>query len=397
MFKFCFMPCACANFLEPAAKLSHPSRSLLPPLAPSRPRPLTACLLRSYSDVPWPQIFLDVMRFFRVLQGDILSSAGLSCVVTFDFHDQLVFTAVAPTVLFALCGIGIVVSRCNKRSKHEDNCIKATSFLFYVSYIPIALRALQTFQCSSVDNGVTVEDYLSADFRIKCSGAAYESSVALAIVLLVVVVAGWPIGLALFLRRNRHQMEDKSFRRRYDHFFLSYKREYFYWDVVDMVRKLLMSGVLVFLGRGKPLQAAVGLLVGQLFHFLHTFLRPHNQPGMALVTQGALMALWLTPLAGLLIQIDTFPLDSMQQDGMGVLLLCLTIAVALLGFFCAFGYACIYTVKGLRKVDKRARKTKKRTPVPPLGPKKCPRVPFTYRVAPILRSPPRVRFLVHVV
>lgn len=149
------------------------------------------------------------------------------------------------------------------------------------------------------------------------------------------------------------------------------RAQHYYWDAVDMIRKLLMSGVLVYLGRGAPLQAMVGALMGIFFFVLDISVQPRNQFQMTLVSRAALLVLWLTPMAGLAVQIDTSTSDVLQQRGMAAVLLGLTFAVGLLGFFCAFGYAFIYSVKGLKKVEKRVVRDihRKRTkPKPPAYP-----------------------------
>ena len=78
---------------------------------------------------------------------------------------------------------------------------------------------------------------------------------------------GIPISAFVILYRNREKIlaGDKATLKQFDMLIDDYNLDCYYWEIVELVRKLLLAGVLMFIGRGSPLQGAGGICIAFVF------------------------------------------------------------------------------------------------------------------------------------
>lgn len=119
--------------------------------------------------------------------------------------------------------------------------------------------------------------------------------------------------------------------------------------MVELLRKLLLAGVVVFLGRGTVLQVTFGLLVSILAHITHAGLLPFVEPDLNRLQHGSLAALWLTLLGGLVLQTNSVESGTAQGDLLGAVLALLSVAVVVMG-----GVVVVFTARNLRTKALRA-------------------------------------------
>ena len=77
----------------------------------------------------------------------------------------------------------------------------------------------------------------------------------------IVFVIGFPLGVFVLLFRRRHKLHGDSSdpyvattQSKYGFLYLSYGPSAWWWEVEELVRKLLLSAVVVLLQSGSPLQ-----------------------------------------------------------------------------------------------------------------------------------------------
>ncbi|GMI25760.1 hypothetical protein TeGR_g8964 [Tetraparma gracilis] len=118
-----------------------------------------------------------------------------------------------------------------------------------------------TFPCLELDTG---ERWLLADKSIDCDSAAHARMVAYAWIMVVVFCVGVPGGCFLLLWRQRDKIMASEDKRKEDKslnsirsLFENYKPEHWYWEPVEMTRRIFMTGFLVVLARGSFAQIVV--------------------------------------------------------------------------------------------------------------------------------------------
>merc|ERR1712196_304123 len=78
--------------------------------------------------------------------------------------------------------------------------------------------------------------------------------------------------------------KEKVWRERADFLEQKYDPECWYWELVDMTRKLLLSGFLLFIAPGTIAQPTVGVLIALTFLLLHTRFTPLKLPALDVIS-----------------------------------------------------------------------------------------------------------------
>jgi len=134
-------------------------------------------------------------------------------------------------------------------------------------------------------------------------------------------------------------LTDPDVQRRYGHLFQHYRADAWYWNVQESIRKLLLTSVIVFFGRGSNLQLLVGLFVSVLAHLLHLYFAPFKLAFLNAVQNLSLSATWFTLLMGLGLRLQAFPQNSIT----------LVSVITLLVNFCVPILAVVFAFVSLKK------------------------------------------------
>eukprot|EP00793_Prasinoderma_coloniale_P001866 PRCOL_00007229-RA len=87
--------------------------------------------------------------------------------------------------------------------------------------------------------------------------------------------------------------------------FASYHTRCWYWELVEMIRKFVLTGALVFVDAGGSGQVAVGLLVACVFLVANVAFSPYADDAVDFSAQTALVEISLILFAGLLVKVET--------------------------------------------------------------------------------------------
>ena len=184
-----------------------------------------------------------------------------------------------------------------------NRAIKLMLLTMTIAHAPLSRKLLQLLSCrrfggAAHDDGDGVSWYLSADLSVSCaSSEGYSSScVVWAAVFLPLYTAGIPALLIFIMWRYQSPIADTRFaglglqpgecerlRKRWDEradfFRKKYEEEYWYWELVEMSRKLFLSGILIFIAPGTVRRAVecVDANAGEVVQSLQVVRMPHCQ------------------------------------------------------------------------------------------------------------------------
>jgi len=142
-----------------------------------------------------------------------------------------------------------------------------------VSFIlpSVARLVFSTFTCISLDTG---ESFLVADKSIDCASSYHEIMVLYGVAMAFLVCVGVSGGCFWLLWKHKHQINphedrDEALRIRAEDesldfirfIFVSYEPECWYWEVVEMVRMLFVTGFLVVIFRGSYSQICICMVI----------------------------------------------------------------------------------------------------------------------------------------
>jgi hypothetical protein len=244
----------------------------------------------------------------------------------------------------------------------------AALFILFLMYPGASSDIFAVFQCERLDDGTR---WLTRDYSIDCDGPSHGAASAFAAIMLLVVPLGVPLLFLILLLRKRRELRCAqaadgaasaadvavasdsmgSLQMLTD----AWKEEYYYFEVVECLRKASIVGLGVLLPPGSVVRSVGGLLVAFGSFALYALLQPYREPVDNVVQLLCQFDLFAVMLFGLV--------ERLQQDGaamephVGVLLLllsCTPIAIGAVGVLLEVP-ACIRSVRELRAVWQRGR------------------------------------------
>ncbi|XP_066020959.1 uncharacterized protein [Pocillopora verrucosa] len=256
-----------------------------------------AGIFSALAKVQWPVILISTEKVLKVFEGNILQFAPLSCIHSSLRLDELgKFTVIVAlnVLLVGLIFLYLFVKRryiINTTNRAESQKIREIKSLKKSCYRNIFLLLLTTYPTTSKSiiqilplPGACVETCFSkekldcifllrADYSIQCFTPRHSLYWLMAAILALYPV-GFPL-LALFLTykyRESHENEAVSFGLRV--FFENYKKKFWFWEVIEMYRKLILISLIFLFGSKSLPQIGLTVLTVSVFGVLYTLFRP---------------------------------------------------------------------------------------------------------------------------
>ena len=242
--------------------------------------------------------------------------------------------------------------------------VKTLILLILVIYPGLATRVFSILRCQLV-NEVYV---LQQDFNVVCYTGEHNMYLILAIAFMIVYIFGIP-GMVLFtLWRNRKHLHDESSPKHevVDHEFgglyKQYEKEYWWFEVVVIVHKMFMTGMLSIIAPGTPVQMVAAILIMQSFLLVVLKNGPFKTDMDDVSVFSSSLALVLTTMCGLVLFLD--PTEQyFHREPLGIGIIVLNCSVLLLQISVLIFVKCGYG----SQVVKLSRRITGRTQVVPIG------------------------------
>lgn len=125
--------------------------------------------------------------------------------------------------------------------------------VLFVAYPSVSVKIFRLFNCVKVEGHY----WLDADMALQCFTLRYWGYALYALTMVVVFVVGLPLGIFLVLWRRRahlHGPGSEETMHRFGFLYEAYGPTALYWEVEELIRKLLLTAVAVLLDAGSPLQ-----------------------------------------------------------------------------------------------------------------------------------------------
>ena len=256
-----------------------------------------AGIFSALAKVKWPITLISVEKFLKVFEGNIFQFAPLSCIDSSLRLDQLgKFTLIVALNVLLVGSLFLYLSLkkryiMNKKDLSESQKRTQVESLKKSCYRNIFLLLLTTYPTTSKSiiqilplPGACVETcfaddkndcifLLRADYSIKCFTPRH-SLYWLVASLLAIYPVGFPV-LALFLTyKYRESQEDKAIAFGLRVFFENYKKKFWFWEVTEMYRKLILISLIFLFGSKSLPQISLTVLTVSVFGVLYTLFRP---------------------------------------------------------------------------------------------------------------------------
>ena len=152
--------------------------------------------------------------------------------------------------------------------------------LVFLLYTTVNLRAFEAFRC--YDFGAADGRWLMADVQVACESAEHYAIQLWAWVAIVVYPIGWTITTFMLLITARKailgEQRPTGLRHALRFVFDEYEPSYFWWEVLEMLRRFLLVGLMSILPTtnhvGSVLQLSIATLFSIFFLMLQLQVRP---------------------------------------------------------------------------------------------------------------------------
>lgn len=256
--------------------------------------------------VPWPAYVQALVgSVFGVVSIDLVSLTNFDCASQFNYFDTFTMMMVAPlclTAMFLICLFSgmLVIKRGEAGAVGRDiwkgYSMKIFSLALFALYPTLSKYVLQMWKCTEVE-GVW---YLDADLRLECEGPQYESMNGLAVFFFLLYPFGIPFAFTIALYKSRDSLEaaraeaeekDQASSDKFDPYSpgkkkevlalgwlaIAYEAPFWFWEILEFFRKLVLSGILVFVQPGTSAQVLVAIMVSVLFLGFVSYFKPYEK------------------------------------------------------------------------------------------------------------------------
>lgn len=295
------------------------------------------------ANVAYPPVYQHFLDGVNVLNFDALWIPSAGCIMDVDFHDRLLVSTTGPLVALALLAATFAVARHRNRGsetalervRHKHmSMVLLISFLVYSS---VSATVFQTFACEHLDGG---KNYLRADYRIECDSSKHEAFELFAYVMVAVYPVGIPLFYAYLLYKNRRVLasegdaakrETSSQVQPISDLWAPYKPGRFYFEVIECMRRIMLTGVVVFIYPNTAAQVAVTLMIAFWFVAMSLYLAPYVSKWDAHLSLAGHVIVFTSMYTALLSRVDVSDERDLSQEVFaGVLVAahaCLVVAV----------------------------------------------------------------------
>jgi hypothetical protein len=262
-----------------------------------------ALLQPSVFDIRFPDLYLGFLDQFAFLSFE-LPFTSFECLMDarierFDYHDRVYTIAFVATGIMGALLVGVMQQA---RSSHNGRLLALCVVPSYVVYPTMSSTLFQTFNCRDI-----YKDSLHArDLSIDCRSAKHASAEAVAWLMIVVFSIGLPVVYQALLYPHRHALGASAAHKStlssvssLKFLYQDYKPRFYWWEALETVRKLLLTGALVQFQKGSVIQITAAMVI-IVFHItLLAYFKPYSKArdgALALFVYAMLLCLFFGSL-----------------------------------------------------------------------------------------------------
>ena len=247
--------------------------------------------------VRWPIALISMEKYLSLFEGNILQFAPLSCIHSRLRIDQFAkfvgIISLNVVVVFIILLYLFLKKRyiktkvdCPDREKlREVSSLKKSCyrniFLFLLTcYSTTSKTIIQTLPVPGACVETCFTDVksqchflLRADYSIQCFTPRHNFFWAIAAVF-VVYPLGFPLLVLFFMYRYRDSQEEEEISFGLRVFFENYKKEFWFWEITEMYRKLILVALVFLFASESSSQIGFTMLTVSASGVLYTFFRP---------------------------------------------------------------------------------------------------------------------------
>ena len=139
-------------------------------------------------------------------------------------------------------------------------------------HTPVTRKVFEFFNCRTVHT----REFLKADYTIECWSPGYTWFSFYVIFVGMAFTLGFPVYVGTYLLRNRQSLYTGELQARVGFLYAAFNKGSEGWEVHEIGRKTLLTGILLFLQDRPLIQAAVGSMICGVSMCSLNYFQPHK-------------------------------------------------------------------------------------------------------------------------
>eukprot|EP00937_MAST-01D_sp_MAST-1D-sp2_P004096 g4096.t1 len=286
-------------------------------------------------DIPWPKELTEFLNRIQVVNIKLMSFQAIACANEPNAANSFLLMAFLPLVFTAVLLFFHLPAKLLGKMKSSLGSTPVVLKIFFVVIFlifPATCNAVLKIvaPCEKFADG---SEWLRADYSIGCNPdfpvktlggvIQFGNLKSLAWVFVFLYVVGIPLSLGVQLYRIRHRLflpqdpnkpvirdgdgdivlePDPETAKTYGALYVAYSQRFYLWEVFELIRKLCLTGLVIFIAPGTPLQFVIGCLMSLMFAVSYSQFKPYlysEDDTLQLICQ---LSIFCTMYAGLLIK-----------------------------------------------------------------------------------------------
>ena len=238
-------------------------------------------------DITYPALFSDLMSQLKVLQIDIWSILPFGCITEFNYYGSFYAQTITPPAVLSFMFFvhklrkatltkQIVPPDLAIQEEHDQLLASSLNICFtfvFLIYPAVSQTIFVAFIPQQIDEN---EIMLRADFQINYDTVEHLAVLSNAALMVLVYPIGFPLLIFIWLFSNREELrkEGSAARVAFDPLVGAYSVEFWYFEAIEMFRKIILTGLMIFWTPGSVQQLVVGVQISAFFLVVSIKTRP---------------------------------------------------------------------------------------------------------------------------
>ena len=256
----------------------------------------------NFPQVNWPFEFKDFTADLKIFNFDFFDTKAVGCAAQTGFYETFIMQITIPPVICVLVYIAHKTAKLLDMQTFSNPAVvpKYILFVLFFIYPGTSNTILKMLRCDTLHDS---SQYLGADYRIRCdsteqvdiflgsSTISYPDARGLAIFMIFVYPIGVPLLFISVLYKNKAVLydpngpldvwgnptePDEALALKYGQLYTAYDPKRWYWEVIELGRKLILVGLICFIMPDTPTQLAVGCILSLVFITLYAKFSPYK-------------------------------------------------------------------------------------------------------------------------
>jgi multisubunit Na+/H+ antiporter MnhG subunit len=310
----------------------------------------------SITGLPLPNIYHKFLSWTDVFNLNLGWLLSLGCLTQANFYEKLLITTLGPFAVAAALVVTyatvttytsqrmVVPARTARLEKALARHYLVFLAMTFLIYSTVSTTVFQTFACDSVDDSaISMTSYLRADYSIECGTLEHKAYKVYAGFMVIIYPLGIPALYAWLLWSKRHKLSDNNDEssvhmiskhddntlRSTRFLWKSYTARMYYWEVIECLRRLLLTGAVVFIAPGTAAQAAVACVLAMFSIVVALYCRPHAETLDGQIYTVGAMIIFLSMFLSLAMKTDVSHETDYSQHVFAVVLVVLNVVMAM--------------------------------------------------------------------